>query len=40
MPRGVQTGAPQTAGERLGDDLFSQDEKTIRRGRTLREKPT
>ena len=28
MPRVVLTGAPQKAGERLGDDLFNQDEKT------------
>jgi len=28
MPCVVLTGAPQKAGERLGDDLFNLDEKT------------
>jgi hypothetical protein len=32
----VQTGAPQKAGERLGDDLFNLDGKAKRRRRTLR----
>ena len=36
MPCVVQIGAPQKAGERLTDDLFSMGRQAIRRRRTLR----